>query len=84
MKEIDKTYNPIYPSLDNNVLQNLTQYSNITPKDMLHNMIMTKRDKLLKQHKTPITYLENEDALNVNEINHEVIECIDMIRAMQF
>jgi integrase len=60
MKEIDRTYNPIYPPLENNVLQNLALYSNITPKDMLHNMIMTKRDKLLKQHKTPITYLENK------------------------
>lgn len=60
MSEIDSNYRRFEDYTENKVLLSLSVMCNISAKDMLQKMIMTKREKILKQHKTPITYLENK------------------------
>ena len=60
MSEIDSNYKRFDNFLENKYLQFLSQNCNLSPEGMLQNMIMSKRENLLKQHKTPITFLENK------------------------
>lgn len=60
MSEIDNNYKRFENCLENKSLILLSQACSISPKDMLQKLVMTKREKILKQHKAPITYLENK------------------------
>lgn len=60
MHEIDPDYKRYQNYFENEHLLLLSQIGNMSPKGILHKMIMTKREMILKQHTAPIIFLENK------------------------
>lgn len=60
MSEIDSNYKRFENCFENKHLLLLSDVCNISPKGILHKMMMTKKEMILKQHTTPIIFLENK------------------------
>ena len=60
MHSIDKSFPAFGTPLDSCVLKNLAEFDNIEPKEELQKLYITKKEKLLQQHKAPISFNEKQ------------------------